>query len=526
MRLTPTEVTLSPTHHVAFPGVQFITAVDFSPDGRTAYVVVDGDAVDLWKVGLKRWPELLGGALVLVLLVYLLCVLHVRRRSQVKGEPHCRKCNYNLKAHAPQSVAKHKPERVRPAPGTVCPECGVDISRRLPRRGRSTPARLWLPTALLLLCLSAYAWLWISGVPRNANAPDAPEFWLPIIDRLAEKTRAPWLLKHRVNVYRLMLVDTATGQTRGCLRTMRFCHSSSLRASPDGRFLVVADSTTGVSLLSTRTGWRVASTQSSLRSSGMDEGVIVAVEGTTDLCVYIRCIEPTANLSRLVAWYPRSGREQVLVEEPAYVRTYPNGRSVSSARRYALVGRPDQLLIASAPDFTQAYHEKKYSVSVWGPTDAAGGPYALQREIKVPGGQDPCMSPLVSTFGSTHLFVQAFPGVHGFDATTGESLGTLTAGPHDHFTPGKFVASPQGDRLFLESHQNSIFVRDIRRMTWAARLKFPPPFIGPHLHASTDGRWLAATPFKSLPTPAAAGPYIHELFLYDLTQLKNAPSPD
>ncbi len=167
---------MEPTHHVAFPGVQFVWTVDFSPDGRVAYCLVDGSGVDLWAAGVSRWPQVLGGLLGVLLLVYALIVLRVRRRHQVKGEPHCRRCNYNLVSHAPDSVKKGAARRL-PAAGTLCPECGVDVSKRLPRKGRSFVRRVWVATTFFLLCAAGYLSMFVLGVPRAVNSPDAPQLW-------------------------------------------------------------------------------------------------------------------------------------------------------------------------------------------------------------------------------------------------------------------------------------------------------------------------------------------------------------
>ena len=102
---TPTDHTLSPTHQIAFPGSNTIFAVEFTPDGRTAYCLVDGQSIDLWAAGLSHWPELLGGVLGLAIVVYLLVLARIKRRSQTPGAPYCRRCNYNVVSQAPDSFS-------------------------------------------------------------------------------------------------------------------------------------------------------------------------------------------------------------------------------------------------------------------------------------------------------------------------------------------------------------------------------------------------------------------------------------
>jgi hypothetical protein len=521
--LTPVEQTIQPTHQVAFPGAHYITAAAFAPDGRTVYCLVDGKGVDLWAAGLSRWPELLGGCLGVVLLIYVLVVARVLRRAQVAGEPYCRRCNYNVVSQAPRSVKKGT-ERVAPEPGMLCPECGVDLSRRKPARGRSNRRRLWLPTSVLFVCVIAYVWLFLSGVPRSAKAPDAPQIWWRWVDALAERHQIDWLLKHRTAVSRLMTVDTGTGACTGCLRTSRTWEGTGygIVAAPDGRHLAVAQSFNRLSWVNARTGWVVASTSGGeFRGGGNTESFVLAVEGPDDdPRVYYRAVDQKSMMSRLLEWHPKSGVQRVLVEEPAYIFTYANGTKAGFTRRYALIHRPNGIAIASAPDFSQAYQEKVYLVTVRGPATAANAPGDIERQILIPGGQSACSSPLLVNTDGSRLFVASFPDLLGYDANTGEQLGALRPKAPESANEDRILLSPTGGRLFVPVHPNAILVRDVARGAWTARLTVPEPFIAPTLWASTDNRWLAAAPFRD--TGNKNEPYVSELFLYDLSPLDRA----
>src|SRR5262249_15444485 len=144
--------TLSPAHEIAFPNSNQIYSVDFSPDGRTVYCLVDGQSIDLWALAVAHWPEYLGGLLAILVVIYLVFLGRVLGRRQVRDEPHCRRCNYNLIAHAPDSV-KRRSERQLPEPDTLCPECGTDLAKRHPRRGRSTRRRILVPTSIILVLI-------------------------------------------------------------------------------------------------------------------------------------------------------------------------------------------------------------------------------------------------------------------------------------------------------------------------------------------------------------------------------------
>jgi hypothetical protein len=502
---------------VAFPGVSYIWSATFSPDGRTAYCQVNGQGIDLWAAGLSKWPGLLGGGLGAVLLIYLLVLSRILRRSQVAGEPHCRRCNYHLISQAPQSVKKGA-ERVIPSPGTLCPECGVDLARKRPVRGKPTIRRLWPATAALLLCAGAYAWLFFAGVPRSAGAPNAPQFWSRYVDDLAEKYQIDWLLAHRVPVSRVMCVDTVSGVIARCLRTARAPGGVGygMKISPGGRFLAVADSFSQLSWVNVSTGWATASMRAEFRS-GDDEGFVLAVEGSDDdPSVYYRSVDQKTVKSRLIEWHPRTGQQRILVEEPAFLFTYSNGTKGANTRRYALIHRPDGIATVSAPDFLQAYQEQRYVIVVRSPASAPNAD-AIEREITVPGGQEPCSSPLIVSPDGSHLFVQNYSATLGYDANTGVERGELTLVPRENPDPGKSIGSPAGGRLFVPVHRNGILVRDVEREVWSARLTFPAPFIVPKVWASADDRWLAAAPFRS--TGNTSDPFVSELFLYDLAPL-------
>jgi hypothetical protein len=238
---------------------------------------------------------------------------------------------------------------------------------------------------------------------------------------------------------------------------------------------------------------------------------VVVVEGRgKDTIVYFRAVDERTVASRLLAWHPARGAQEIICEEPAYTKTYPNGAKVMDTRRYAVAHGTRGMRIVSGPDFTQAYDEQTYVVTVRG--HGAHGP--VEREIVVPGAREPCSSPLLVTPDGSRVFVQNFRGMVGFDLDTGEYLGTLRPEPPESPRPGACMLSPDGSRLYIDVYPQAILVRDTSRSVWSARLRIPEPLIAPGIAASMDNRWVAATPFRS--TANGMGPFVHELLLYDL----------
>lgn len=512
---TPTDITLEPAHRIAFEGSDTINAVVFSPDGKTAYVATDGRSVDLWAAAVSIWPELLGGLSLLVFLVWVWRLTRVRKRPQERGAPHCRKCNYNVIAQAPDAAAALA-ERRRPAPGTRCPECGVDLSKRPPRRGRSMTLRVWLSTTIAALCVLGYAGLHAMGVPRTGPAARWGQWWSDTVDRLADKYQVAWLNTHRVGVTRFMIVDSETGRVRGRLCSRRgSLGPGAVMASPDGRNLAVASSDEQLRWISTRTGW----TRERVLVDGQfpfepGSSALLGCSEPQDPWVWCVVVDQARGLSRVLRWRPSSGERVVVVEESAHAEVMNNGMKRVFARRCALLPWPTETGLATWPSFMAIANGGSAPVQV------LGGDGALIRSIMV-GARFAALSPLVVTPDGERLFVSgAHEGIFGFDLNTGESLGVLKTAMLES-PEHSITISADGSRLFVPVLSNAVLVRDINQRRWSARLNFPKGFINPVPSTSPDGRWLAITPFRVErgKGPGGRDRFIRELFLYDLAPL-------
>src|SRR5262245_2460498 len=143
---------LEPIHDIPLTRMPFLEAVRFAPDGRL-YVHEMEATLNLWRLAVHYWPELLGGVSALMLVVLAVPILRVLRRPRIVGALHCRRCNYDLTD--------------TPA-GKLCPECGVDPAKRRPVVGRSTRRRLAWPVGMALVVLLLYSGLHLARAPRES----------------------------------------------------------------------------------------------------------------------------------------------------------------------------------------------------------------------------------------------------------------------------------------------------------------------------------------------------------------------
>lgn len=504
-RGTSTDRTLQPMRQLEIPGSETVYSVQFSPDSRTIYCLADGKSIDLWKAGLDKWPQVVGGALGLVVLLYALVLRRVLKRPQARGEPYCRKCNYNVVS---QAVTEESNVLVpyRFSPGVLCPECGIDLSRKVPRRGKPAARRLWFPSCALALCTVAYAWMLLGGFPLPSTQ-HRPYIWSAWIDGLAERHRIGWLLKHQTRTARIMMVDVKSGTVTGPLRSfISAWMNPTMRISPDGRFLAVPEITNKLRWVSTRTGRVVATTTGGEFRAFQEAGIVVGFDGPgDDPWVYFAGAEPAGNTCKLHRWRPSTGEQVVVFEEPAYVMTYSNGVKAPVVPCYELLHRPGGLALLSAPSSVQAYAEKTYALRV---RDFNGRSLG---EIRPP--QPIVSSPLLLTpDGATIYLVERPFMVGGWDLVRGESLGQLRLEPPE-LPLDKAAISSDGRYLFFAVFPADILVRDVMSRKWCARLKVPAGMIAPELIPSPDGRVVVAVPFSEVATYR----YQHHLLFYDVS---------
>lgn len=184
--------TLAPEHALLAAHTSNIMDLAWRPDGKTLYVYLQVDALDLWSLAISAWPEL---TLIAVLLAGAAVAWRLWRRPQ--GGALCRRCGY---------LAGN-------SGGDRCPECGLELT---PRNRVRTWRPRWQPAAaatLMLAIIAAYAG--VSRLPRQ-GAMSAWLHWPSAalcdwcqrrggsLQRLADA--------HKVQIYCLVEVDPSSGR--------------------------------------------------------------------------------------------------------------------------------------------------------------------------------------------------------------------------------------------------------------------------------------------------------------------------
>lgn len=506
--ITQTPVVIQPEKAVEFPGSNDIHSVAFSPDGEILYIAIDAQSIDLWKAAVSAWKEIFGVAAGLIALITVLVILRVRAKAQTPGHPHCRKCNYDVLGQAPKAICRGR-ERQRPAPGTLCPECGVDLHRRPPRRGRSAARRLAIPVTVGLAFVLTYGVMLAIGLPPTGRASTWFTLFSERIDGWAERNQIDRLLDFKMPVTRIVKMRTEDRSIVGTLASRRGRTATNMLVSPNGDRLVTAEGASRIVCLSTRWGWAVRSLADVKLAPWYQEPGIIRYDESGD--VFVASFGATGDRSELCRWNVERGTRDVLISEPPYRFTAQGGQSVPELRRYAVIPTEKGLLFLSAPDFMQAYQEHRYPIVVH---DGRG---QIVREIVLPSVASPTAQPLVAGSSGIGFIPAGTSGLLGVDLLHGELLGAARPGERDVLQDQ--MACDRDGRLVFVSGFRMIVVRDTRQRGWIARLPWLEPYIAPTLTFSPDGRWLASVPFRSV--SRQAGPYIHAVVLYDLKPLQD-----
>ncbi len=186
------EQVIEPTATCELPADEFPDQVIVDGERHVAYAATEYVAINLFSVAATVWIEAVAFVLAGLLLVLL---RRTWRRPQSPGSAYCRRCNYELTNLA----------------GSVCPECGSDVSGRGRMRGRRRWPRAMATALLLLAVIAGYA-LGFRRVPRLIWPQHWPAWWSSRMDRVAEaNSKYPWLIQHSRVLSRLVQIDLASG---------------------------------------------------------------------------------------------------------------------------------------------------------------------------------------------------------------------------------------------------------------------------------------------------------------------------
>lgn len=497
---------------IEFEGSTNIWGVTFSPDGQTLYAAIEGQGVDLWTAAVSVWKEILGLVVLLVVCGTVWLVGRVRGRAQTPGTPHCRRCNYNVTTQAPAAVLRGR-ARVRAAPGTHCPECGVDLHKRSPRRGRITLRRLAVPVLAAVAIVVMYTVMMAAGLPRSGRASAWFNIYSETVDAWTERYQLEGLIKHRGPVIKIVRLRTEDGTLLGMLTRRRGRGAHGIEISPCGSRLFVVGSNRDVACISTR--WGIATTALRNIEFGLvlRESPIVCVDSQGDLL--LARLRPETQRSELIRWRVSAGTVESVIDEPAYLHRLPTGDEVAVLRQYNVSATDGKVLYTSEPEMIQAYRESR-TLDVY---DQYG---RLIRSLQLSEETHPILRSAVTSNGGKAFFVGSVNGgVIEFDLLTARKLGNLrpTSGQPSH----QSVVLSHDDRLLFAADHLGVLVWDIQRRRWVGDLIRDHQYstnsvLGFGLTPSPNGRWLASCVSRRLGRTATLTDAIE---LYDLAGLRN-----
>jgi hypothetical protein len=478
------------------------------------YVLLHPESIDLWALAVHYWPEVFGGFSGLAAIIGAVLIGRVARRPRQRGEPYCRRCNYHLVHLARPDPAL--PKKFIVDEGARCPECGVELGKRPPLRARRAVVRILPIAAPVGAVVIAYGLLMALGVARDGRASEWLYFSSGIVNRWDAAHKPAWMKPWRRAVSRVVAVDPGTGTVVRTVCERREETWINLGLTPDGGSFFLQGARSTLLRISARSGRTLGSlTVPRINGTGQDESAAVVGFSRDGNTVFLACLDEPGQRSQLWAWDLATGGHRIVIDEPAYVV-----QNRAQIRRY-LMGEtsPDRFL--SITSFMESNETQKYTVEVFG----ADG--SLQRSFDLPvfsqnhpGGLMATSGPAVTPECGTMFGWFDVGCLLEADIESGSRTGLLKC-PDER---GGFLFSPivskDGRLLGGGAYVGSIFIRDIRAHAWLARLTHDGSLIAPQLFISPDNRWFAATPFQNTPVRRP----IHELLLFDLSQLPSAPA--
>lgn len=489
-------VTIQPTHRLSFPDSPDIGSVAFSPDGKILYVHLRPEAVDVWAMLVYVWPEGLGAVVGIAAVVAGLVAWRVRRRPQKKGAMYCRKCNYEMSG-LPAGVGK-------------CPECGVDLGRRRPRRGRGAWSRLGPVVAVVVVLGGVYGGMWWARLPREGSA----SWWLTwnsvTLHEMAAARGITSLSNFDSHTDRVVEVDSATGGTIRTLFSQSWATYFPIRVVPDGSRLILGGGQSRLLLVDCATGRVEGHLDYPANGDGFSSWkriVGFSSDGGRAFCSYLN---HTSGFTELVQWDLGAGSSKVVGRVEAFGGQWPKHLVLTSSD-----GDP---AFISVSDFMEVMDTKSCVVQFHGSSLDNRPPLTLPAKIK------PNAPPAVTRDGRRLYAVRNLKQVLAIDLQTGnvDAIIDLPGSPKS-LVLDQFAASADGVWLFVEGIDSVLALR-ISTTTWAACLPAPAGYIDPQPFVSPDGRWLAAIPFKQ--GGGGPGGTTREVLLFDLTQLPKQAASD
>lgn len=498
----------SPALHLVFDeAIDGVRSVAFSPDGGTLYVHYEVGAIDVWPIVVFYWPEWVGALVALGTVAALWCVVRVSRRPQVKGAPHCRACNYDLSAHAGVRGAGER-GGFEGAAGAKCPECGVGLDVRRPRRGRGMARRLAPAVGAWVVLVGAYAGVWAAAWASGGVREGAASRWVSLpstaLADYAEARSIGWMRRLKQPCDRVVAVDPRTGERVRVVTTRASRTFTNLCVSPDGGSLFLTDGDRTVVRIGVESGrekGRFVAPGAVTVNVRADAVIGFSGDGGT---AYVQWVDRDGAVSGVSAWAMGTGASETLVRETAYSSESAPGRRFPYGRLFRVLDGEGKRVL-SWPQFMESYGTKTFVLRV----HEAGEVRAFSPR-PLPGWD---ADPVVTSDGKVAFFSKGAGvggAILGVDLERGEMIGVLRSAWMD--TIGEDLAlSADGRLLAAAGMTGGVFVRDVEAKRWVARLRVPEGLYAPRLAFSPDGRWLAAVCQKG-----QQGAFTHEVVLWEV----------
>jgi hypothetical protein len=336
MDLPVGELEIEAAHRLTFPDSQRIYGITFSPDGRTLYVRLHDEAINVWATLVAYWPEIGGVLAGITTMICLLLLWRVMRRPRHLGQPHCRRCNYCLTG----------------CPSDRCPECGNSTAR--PVVGRTFRRRTWAIWSVLAVVLLPYGALWAAWAPRVSRVNSAFEWWSPALADYVTQGGLTGYFSRVMPIARIEAVDVRSGQIRRTVALRLLALWDSLfDTTPDGAGLLIRKSTRGPILLidtdDGRTLGRLDEYDARTVFTGDDESLLgFSEDGHT---AYLHLLNEQEQRSRVVAWNMQAGGTRTLLELDADACELDGseGREFVLPRRLILISPEPDLRVVEFP---------------------------------------------------------------------------------------------------------------------------------------------------------------------------------
>lgn len=470
-----------PDHVIQFPFGGGPTTLIASENSSTLYVGMYKGSLDFGRVldQYLHWWSMPLAAIILALAVGRM--VRTSHKPQLKGQPYCRKCNYNL------AGITHR----------QCPECGVDTIMHPARHGRSFLMRSWLATLIAITCIAFLSVAWWA-IPRTglrlfSNADMCSEAALDWLKARGRNVSPQLKSFHTV----LVEVDPLGGDWSRLSRLPSRAWPTVTRTA-DGLGLFASDySGTQQRIIDvTIANGRVR--RSALLPPDCEVGGLrTFVAGFSDdkSEVFVHYVNKKAQTNVLAAWNLTTGELRELATIPAFIDSKYN---TVNGRRFQKVPGTHPVAFISYPTFPETYSSARYPITMF---DRHGRVVSeIDLGIRVGSNAELCLSSdgasffLPTDFRSREKYLdpdhmQRFE----FAELLRGNLQPASVVPMPHNVWYQTASNSDGSLLFANCN-GYVYVRDTKLRSWRAFLSVQTSHTGPHdMVLSPDSSWVAAT---------------------------------